>query len=189
MPLHSNTTDYELLVLVSKGDQEAFQKLFYHYHHLIGGFVYKITGSRDMSEEIVQDVFIKIWIRRETLSEVTNFKSWLFTIAKNHTLNCIRELIKVRNLKKELSSLNESECEYDERMDLIEQAIRKLPPQQQKVFMLSRFQHLKYNEIAKEMNISRETVKSYLHIAHTSIMKFVSRRFTQCLLFALSIFF
>ncbi len=169
---------------VANGDETAFSELYYRYHNTLGIYIYQLTQSRELSEEIVQDVFLKIWVGREALTEVTNFKAWLFIISKNHALNSLRTLVKERTLKKNLArdhqlspGMNEERFDNDSYM-LVEQAINQLPEQQKKVFILSRYRRLKYKEIARELNLSRETVKSYLAIAVSSITKFVNSKFS-----------
>lgn len=146
-----------------------------------------------MAEEIVQDVFLKIWTNREALAKVDNFRAWLFVISKNHTLNCLRKLVKERQQQQEWKQSQETELQLDEmhaeeQFQLIDQAISQLPPQQKKVFILSRYRRMKYEEIARELNLSRETVKYYLQTANATIIKFVSSRFLLFFCFYLPCF-
>ena len=179
----SSNNETNLLQQVANGDENAFSKLYYRHHNALGIYIYQLTQSREMSEEIVQDVFLKIWVGRKDLTGVTNFKAWLFVVSKNHALNSLRTLTKERALKKDLvrnyehsSGINEESVDNDSYM-LLEQAINQLPEQQRKVFILSRYRRLKYKEIATELRLSRETVKSYLGLAVSSISKFVNGRF------------
>jgi RNA polymerase sigma-70 factor (family 1) len=190
MPLSNQDqdTEHKLLNLVAAGNEQAFSQLFYLHHQHVAAYVFKLTSSRELAEEVVQDVFIKIWGNRESLTEVKNFRTWLFVISKNHTLNCLRVIIKEK-LKQNaflkhqsLSIISEPVLmntegvtdfeEYEKAMD----AISQLPPQQQKVFILRRLKNMKYQEIAQQLNVSRETVKSYLKLANSSIAKFIARR-------------
>jgi len=179
-PASNNETD--LLQQVANGDETAFSKLYYGYHNILGIYIYQLTQSRELSEEIVQDVFLKIWVGRKALTGVTNFKAWLFIVSKNQALNSLRTITKERTLKKDLSrdyehssGINEESFDNDSYI-LLEQAINQLPEQQRKVFILSRYRRLKYKEIATELKLSRETVKSYLGLAVSSITKFVNAR-------------
>jgi RNA polymerase sigma-70 factor (ECF subfamily) len=186
-------TEKDLLAQVSSGDQSAFAQLFYSYHHQLGIYIFQLTSSREMAEEIVQDVFLKIWTNREALAKVDNFRAWLFVISKNHTLNCLRKLVKERQQQQEWKQSQETELQLDEmhaeeQFQLIDQAISQLPPQQKKVFILSRYRRMKYEEIARELNLSRETVKYYLQTANATIIKFVSSRFLLFFCFYLPCF-
>lgn len=169
---------------VANGDETAFSELYYRYHNALGIYIYQLTQSRELSEEVVQDVFLKIWVGREALTEVNNFKAWLFIVSKNHALNSLRSLVKERALKKnwtrdhQFSPNGDEAAIDDDAYTLLDQAINQLPEQQKKVFILSRYRRLKYREIATELNLSKETVKSYLAIAVSSITKFVNSRFS-----------
>lgn len=183
MPTSSAHNERELLLQVAQGNEKALSELFYQYHHHLGIYIYQLTSSRELAEEIVQDVFLKIWTNRESLTQVDNFKTWLFVIAKNHALNCLRKLVRERMQRQQWANSQESELlpeetNGEEQFQLIDQAISQLPPQQKKVFILSRYRRLKYEEIARELNLSRETVKSYLQIATASINRFVTNRFS-----------
>lgn len=179
----SENNEKDLLLQVAQGHEKAFAQLFHRYHHSLGIYIYQLTSSRELTEELVQDVFLKIWTNRQSLVQVENFEAWLFVITRNHTLNCLRKLVRERMEQKEWRKLQDPEffaagAPDEEQFQLIDQAIRQLPPQQKKVFILSRYRRLKYEEIAQELNLSRETVKSYLQIATSSITKFVTSRFS-----------
>lgn len=177
-----------LLLQVAGGNDKAFRQLFYTYHQPLAMHVFRLTQSVELAEEIVQDVFLKIWTNRETLTEVRNFRAYLFVVSKNQTLNALRKLAKERDNKKayekEAAILyynKESEKDSDY-YNLIDQAIGQLPPQQQKVYCLSRHNCLKYQEIAQQLNISRETVKKYMQLAIASIGTYVRRNMEAFLL-------
>ena len=168
----------ELLLQVALGNEHAFRQLFMEYHQQLGGHMLRITGSTELAEEVVQDVFVKIWLTRETLIGVDNFKAYLFVISKNHALNCLKKLAKervmVKTLEDELEGNNITEtADTNMYYNLLDEAIDQLPPQQQKVYLLSRHGRLKYAEIADQLELSRETVKKYLQIATTSITQYV----------------
>ena len=94
--------DQDLLFRIARGDQEAFTRLFEQYHHRLGAFVFGITRSKEQAEEIVLDVFLKIWMTREVLGEVNNFPSYLFLVARNASISALRKTIRERNLKANL---------------------------------------------------------------------------------------
>jgi len=175
----------ELLIQVTAGMPWAFRTLFMKYHQQLGAYIYRITNSAEIAEEIVQDVFLKIWLNREALAGVQNFKAYLFVVSKNQALNCLRKMAKEQMLKSQWESACTNMHEDDdlnEYRKLIDQAIDQLPPQQQKVYLLSRHKRLKYAEISDEMNISSETVKKYLQIANASITTYVKENLESVLL-------
>jgi RNA polymerase sigma-70 factor (family 1) len=168
----------ELLLKVANGDEHAFSELFNTHHQLLGAHIYRITDSVELAEEVVQDVFLKIWMSRETLTAVQNFRAYLFVISKNHALNCLRKLAKERIHQKTIEEnamaiTPDDNPGLEDYYSLLDEAIDHLPPQQQKVYLLSRHNRLKYDEIASQMGLSRETVKKYLQGATHSITSFV----------------
>jgi len=174
----AHLNERELLTQVASGNEYAFRKLFMVHHQLLGVHMLRITNSVELAEEIVQDVFLKIWLTRETLVGVDNFKAYLFVISKNHALNCLKKLAKERLLIKTMENngfgaLVPETTDTDMYYNLLDEAIDQLPPQQQKVYLLSRHGRLKYAEIADQLELSRETVKKYLQIATTSITEYV----------------
>jgi RNA polymerase sigma-70 factor (family 1) len=168
----------DLLLRVAGGDEHAFSELFNTHHQLLGTHIYRITGSAELAEEVVQDVFLKIWLSRESLAAVQHFRAYLFVISKNHALNCLRKLAKERLRQKTIEEnamalMPEENSGLDTYYSLLDEAIDHLPPQQQKVYLLSRHKRLKYDEIASQMGLSRETVKKYLQASTHSITNFV----------------
>ena len=171
-------SDSDQLIMVAAGNEMAFKQLFLKYHQQLGTHIFRITNSMELAEEIVQDVFLKIWMNREALSEVHNFKAYLFVISKNHTLNCLRKLSRERhhlNICEEnyTMSLTADNGDLNSYHNILDEAIDRLPPQQQRVYLLSRHERLRYAEVADKMNISHESVKKYLRIANASIIAFV----------------
>ncbi|RFZ90913.1 sigma-70 family RNA polymerase sigma factor [Mucilaginibacter conchicola] len=174
------SNEKELLSEVSRGNEHAFSALFSAYNRPLGIHIFRITESAELAEEVVQDVFMKIWLNREALASVENFKAYLFVISKNHALNCLRKLAKERINQISLEDnvvelIPEEAAPANDYYQLLDMAIDHLPPQQQKVYLLSRHNRLKYDEIAAQMGLSRETVKKYLQGATHSITLFVQR--------------
>mgnify|MGYP000597832205 CR=1 FL=1 len=90
-----------LLSNVAAGDENAFAKLFKNYYNQLGGFIMRLTESESLTQEIVQDVFLKIWINRTALSEIDCFKAYLPVVAKNHAFNCLKQIARENSRKKE----------------------------------------------------------------------------------------
>ncbi|MEO8762894.1 MAG: RNA polymerase sigma-70 factor [Ginsengibacter sp.] len=164
--------DKALLLRVSEGDETAFRNLFKTYYNQLGGFIMRITGSEQLTQEIVQDVFLKIWIKRSSLAEIDHFKAYLFVVARNHTFNCLKQIAreKCRNEIWADTVLRQASNNVDETFltdagKLIDEATELLPPRQRKVYILSRREGMKHAEIARELNISLETVKKHMVLA------------------------
>ena len=180
-----------LLNQIAEGDQSAFAQVFDKYHHDLGAFIFGITKSKEAAEEIVLDVFLKIWMTREVLAEVKNFKAYLFTVSKNAAISALRKIIREREQhaswnKTQTESLlgdnNDEAKEKEAHLSLIDQAIDQLSPQRKKIYLLSREKGLKYEEIANLLSISKFTVRAHIQQAVDSIFQFVKSRTTNELL-------
>lgn len=167
-----------LIRLLSEGDEKAFRKVYELYHRKVFAVGLYLTNSRAVAEDITQDVFIKIWNKRADLPEVQHFEGWLKVIVKNHSLNIITRAAKERLASKNLSGpafvlpAAEKQTEKSEEYLLLQKAIDALPPQQQKVYVLSKQQGLKATEIASLLDISIHTVKNHLKAATAAITQF-----------------
>ena len=173
----------DLIVQVSEGDAIAFRQLFDHYRNKIYSLGMLLTRSETLSEEIVQDVFLKVWEKREQLAEINYFNAWLRTVAKNTCSNYLRSLAMEKIALSRFASGSDTETasvENDviakEYGQIIDEAIRQLPPQQKKVYMLSRHSGKKQDEIARELNISIYTVKEYMKLAQRSIRQYLESK-------------
>lgn len=178
----SATEEYnedKLLKLVAAGNQEAFRKLMHVYQPLLLTFVTRLTKSTSAAEEIVQDVFLKIWINREALYEVQRFKSYLFIICRNYAIDQIRKLAREKELANrwENDPINHSESADTDPdtifFTLLDDAIDKLPAQQKKVYMMARGEGLTHAQIAQKTGLSRLTVKKYMKLAIAAISRFI----------------
>lgn len=171
-----------LLEKVAKGDEQAFALLFYEFHQELGSYVFRLTKSLPVSEEIVQDVFVKVWTKRDQLKDVKNFRAFLFTVARNQTFNSLRDEARKALLNQEwYSDLSFSEeqgygPDRERMFDLIDEAISLLPPQQKKAWQLSREDGMKHEEIADRLHLSRETVKRHISLAIASITRHVKNQ-------------
>lgn len=167
-----------LLQEVSEGSESAFRKLFHQYADHLHTYIWQLTKSKELAEEVVQDIFLQIWMARETLSGIRNFRTYLFVITRNHALNALKKMVRERKRQDEWEQTLHTEYEAEDietGLSIVEEAIEQLPAQQQKAWLLSRKQGKKYQEIAQEMNLSRETVKKYIQYATQSITQYVIR--------------
>lgn len=168
----------QLSKLMSSGDEKAFRKLYDLYYDKIFAVSLSFTKSQVISEEIVQDVFLKIWLKREVFSGVHDFEAYLFITARNHILNCLRSRMKEVVFLDYLHSyfvVSEdvtSTLHTKEIHKFIAEARELLPPQQRRVFELSRYEGLNYQAIAEKLDISTLTVKSHM----TKALNFIRLR-------------
>jgi RNA polymerase sigma-70 factor (ECF subfamily) len=171
-PVHN---EKELLNLVVRGDSEAFGGLFHAYHQQLGEYVYQVTESIELTEDIVQDVFIKVWTGRSQLTALDSFTDWLFILARNHTINNLRKKINEHARHREWmeqfdkEEMPETEDATETYRKLLADAVDRLPAQQQRVYRLSRQERLTYEQIAERLKIAPSTVKSHMQEALRSI--------------------
>ena len=172
-----------LLDKVAKGDRRAFSVLFEQHHNLVFNIAYKLTRSRLLAKEIVQDVFLKIWNKQADLSEIKNFGAYVNTIARNQTIDALRVLAReaLRTVEIEDSLLKrpdyqtEEEIQFRDTSRLIASAVQKLSPQQRKVYQLCHEQGLKYEEAAREMGVSPGTIHSHMKQALKNIRVYLEQ--------------
>jgi RNA polymerase sigma-70 factor (ECF subfamily) len=170
-------SEKELLLQVANGDERAFAVLFGQWYPLLSTLLLRITRSEIVAREVVQDVFLKIWMGREALVHVHHFKSYLWVIAKRQAIDALRRKA-IRTAHETSYSETHTSTHTDpaapaDYYTLIDEAVAQLPPQQQRVYLLSRRQRLKQAEIAALMNISLATVKSYMQLAIASVTRYI----------------
>jgi len=191
-PLSDNEiNENEILLRIAQGDEQAFRVLFDRYSRRLALHVFHLTDSAEIAEEVVQDSFLKIWMGREALVHVRDFSAYLFVISRNQALNALRSIARERRRRQdwalthqEGNAIGDPDSLQGHYFTLIDEAVRQLPPQQQKVYLLNRHDRLSYREIAAEMDLSPETVKKYLQLAIGSISDHVRKNLDTWLFLA-----
>lgn len=159
----------EVLSLIEQGDEVAFTKLFHHHRNRIFTIALKLSGSSALAEEAVQDVFLKIWLKRTGLGHVQNFEAYLFTIVQNTMYKTLKRIAKKH--KQALAIQKESSVEATaledqvverEYQSILQKGIEKLPNQQRQVYTLIRERGLKRKEVADLLELQPDTVKYHL---------------------------
>jgi RNA polymerase sigma-70 factor (ECF subfamily) len=178
----SANDEKSLLLRVAEGDENAFRQIFNAHWDNIYSVALAFTKSPVVAEEMVQDIFLRIWLKREKLPEIEKFDDYLFICARNHILNGLRNKLKeqpftddLKNYFREASNQPEQQLLLKESEGIINDAVNHLPPQQRKVFILSQKEGLSHEEIAKEMGLSRLTVKTHMHFALKAVRKYMQR--------------
>ncbi len=180
MPLETIYNEKELLSQVASGDRDAFKELYSVYFPLVERYVSLFESSKRDQDELTQDVFVRIWEKRDKLAGVESFKSYLFFVSRNVVFNYIRAL-KVRKKMNELDDSGETSSESNVENELLfkqyykiaMEAIEKLPAGRQKILKMSVDQGLTLDEIAAELNISRSGVKKQLYTATAFVRQYL----------------
>lgn len=162
----SGNNDDTLQMKVSQGDEQAFKALFDRYHGRLYQYIFNIVKCREVAEELVMDVFLKLWLARDIMSEIENLDGFLFRIAYNKSIDFFRAAAKDKQFTDLLLEKNQipSDSYADAPLQMREyetklrEAITLLPPQRKKIFNLSREEQLTHAQIAEELGISRNTV-------------------------------
>jgi RNA polymerase sigma-70 factor (ECF subfamily) len=173
----------KLLAAIAEGDEAAFKVLFEMYREKLFRYMLKITKSTKIAEEIVLDVFLKLWMGRELLKEIKDLDAFLYRVAYNKAIDFFRMAARERKLKKVIHEKmeNSSEKEADHRiLDneyqlIVEKAIAQLSPQRRLIFNLSRIEGLSHEEIAQQLQLSKNTVRNTIAETLKSIRHYLQQ--------------
>lgn len=171
-------TEKELLKKLRGGDSFAFEVLFYKYRNKVKGFAIKMIPAHIDPEEIVQEVFIKIWMKRETIDPEKDFQSYLFSIAKNLILDYIKSAVNRKlyytgeYFQQDLADNDIPEVAFREiAEEKLQQFLSEIPMRRREIFLLSRFEGLTYKQIAEKLDITENTVDSQIRNALAFLRK------------------
>jgi RNA polymerase sigma-70 factor (family 1) len=172
--LHTTIQLRELQVRIANGDENAFTQLYLHFGKKLNQFAVSLVRSKEIAEELLEDVFVKLWANRQYITGIENITVYLYVAVKNMALN------KLSQKAKELiaapfdfldTAINEFAADpYDlmitsEMMAQMQFAIETLPPRCKMIFKLVREDGLKYKEVAEILNISVNTIDAQMAIA------------------------
>lgn len=159
----------ELIQKISQDDSIAFEALYNHYRMDIYRFIYKFIKSPELSDDLCQEIFIRIWESRNNLVVIKSFKPYLYTITKNHTLNFLkRASVDSKAMGVIYSTFSEKRNEMEdnlitnEYLNHLRNILNTLPAQSREVFKLCRQQGHSYDEVAQMLGISRSCVKKHM---------------------------
>ncbi|MES2328190.1 MAG: sigma-70 family RNA polymerase sigma factor [Bacteroidota bacterium] len=163
----------DLLRQVADDSQAAFSRLLRLYGQRIFSQAMAYTKSVELAEEMVQDIFMKVWEERAELIKLDNFENWLFIVAKNHVIKAMQKRINqpleatvngemVAGLGNTEFTDPQQQTEYNQSYRLLMRAIDLLPEKRKRVFYMSRFENKSQVEIAEELGIHKDTVYQYI---------------------------
>ncbi len=162
------------------GEQRAFEQIYQLYSERIYGRLIRLLKDEDIADSILQDVFLRIWERRAQIDPAQPFKAYLYKIAENFVYDYFRKVARDKKLQVKLRA---AAADYYDQIEenifkkeyeaLIGEAILKLPPQRQKVFLLCKIEGKSYEEAASLLGISISTVSNQLVKATKSVKEYV----------------
>lgn len=162
-------TDLHIFQQIREGDAEAFSRLFDRYYSALCFFAAKYLHDMDQARSLVQQVFVDLWVKREKIEVSASVKSYLYQSVKNRCIDYLRTQKSTSEISETIENLSHIPffdlVEEAELNDRINSSINRLPEKCREIFLLCRFDGLKYAEIAQKLNISVKTVEMQMGIA------------------------
>lgn len=167
--IYREKSDKELAKLLSFGEEDAFRELYIRYKDKIWYYCFCFLKSEEETNDIIQEVFIRLWEMREFINSELSISSFLFTITRNSVLNYLRDTDTRRRIKKALllkvvydGDKTDEQLIFSDYQQLLIEAIDKLPPKRKIIFNMSRNENLSHKEIASQLGISIHTVQEHI---------------------------
>jgi len=168
------STDKTLMLAVRDGDVDKFGVLFDRHHRRLFEFFYRMTGDRTASEDLVQDVFLRMLKYRESFSQNSEFRAWMYHIARTARIDRFRKrqgeasspVQHIESACDGKSSVRlQEQIERDQQVAMLERALLELPNDKRELIVLARYQEMKYEQIASLLGIEVGAVKTRVHRA------------------------
>jgi RNA polymerase sigma-70 factor (ECF subfamily) len=186
---HDTDTETLLILQLKRGSSKAFDKIYQMYAKRLYAYSLQFTKSPEDSQEIVQDVFVKLWMNRKNIRQEDTLRSLLFIMVKHHVINAFRSKINQPVYEeyvhyKETMSVNDTpqHLEYQEFIAIFKKIMKILPVTQQKVISLSRIKQFSNKEIAEKLALSEQTVKNQLSVGLKKLRHELSKIYFLCML-------
>jgi|SRR5690606_6553389 len=173
--------EIELVSRLKEGEHKAFEEIYHIYKDRLIGNLLNILKSHELVEELVQDLFLNVWNKREEIDLNKSFKSYLFKIAANMAKNTIRRAYYDKRMRSRLLPLEERIYLHieegllsEENKQLLERLLEKLPPKRRAIFTLCKIEGMSYKEVSEQLNISENTVNDHIRKANLVFDQFRS---------------
>jgi len=166
----------KILIELAEDNEDSFEVLFNYYYPRLYNFSKSFLKIEDGIDDILQEVFVKIWQKRKSITSTATFNSYIFTIARNLLLNELRRRLNSENIKEAVQSLSTAEeysssqqIEFQELKEVVDYVIDKLPERRKEIFILSRVEGLSHKEIAEKLGIKTKTVEYHISLVIKSL--------------------
>jgi RNA polymerase sigma-70 factor (ECF subfamily) len=174
----AHPNEYQMIAQLAQGDHEAFRSLFMQYFPKLKFFIARLVKSEAVAEELSQELFVKLWEKREILTMVQSFNAYIYRTAKNAALNYLHhkyvEQHHALRLSEHQAQPSDELFQAKEMELIIRLTVEKMPEQRRKIFKMSRTAYLKNEEIAQKLNISKKTVENHLTLALKELRQLLS---------------
>ena len=174
------SSDKHLIRAVKCGDKKSFDELFEKYYDRYFSFACALLHDADAAEDVLQNVFLKIWIGRDRLDESRNFESYLLVSVRNEIFDHLRLKYNQTSVRDDVSEKEDAAADIEAGIALTEtsaimnQKISQMPPQRQRIFMMSRYENLSSKEIADRLGLSVRTVDNHIYLALRELKQIIS---------------
>jgi len=166
---YKTLSDQELTSLLRTGDKYAFTEIYNRYKNLLQNHLYKKLGDQELVKDVLQDLFVKLWANKSEMPLTDNLPGYLFSAARNRVFNHLSHkqveskfISSIQFFFGEDNYITDLKVREREFAQIIRQEIEALPPKMRAVFVLSREEQLSHEEIAKQLNISSQTVSKQI---------------------------
>ncbi len=180
MQSHFFANEKELLLLLKEGNEPAFENIYKLYSSRLYGNIYRMVKSESDAQEILQEVFVKIWKNREGIDPEKSFRSYLFRIAENKVYDFFRKVVRDKKMQARLLVVATEHYDHIEELvlrkennDLLFKAINSLSPQRQQVFRLCKLEQKSYEEVSRKLGISTSTISDHIVKANKAVREYL----------------
>ncbi len=174
----------DLIRRCKAGEEEAFRCIFQHYYVPVKKNIIKFVADLHSAADILQDVFLTLWIKKHTLSDDTDIEAWLFSVSYYKSVSFLRKTVRSPvELPEEADifgpytnsagEMTEMESVYSSQLHLLNEGIEQLSPQKKRAFILYKVKGKSYEEISQEMGLSELSVKQYVKTAMQFLKQYV----------------
>lgn len=184
----------KLLLQIANGDEQAFNILYKRYWDRLYNYLLRVTKSHEASEDIAIDIFTKLWVKRDMLPDIRNMNAFLFKMAYNKTMDFFKHVARNTRMQEIIagqiphpegqadhcsSPAADSPLLNKESQDILHELISELPPQRRLIFTLSKIDGLSQKEIAKELGLSVNTIKTSMANAKKSVRLSLKKKYPE----------
>jgi RNA polymerase sigma-70 factor (ECF subfamily) len=167
------------IVALRTGDEHAFESVYEHFSERLYGHLLKLVKSKDIAQELLQEIFLKVWEKRHSIDPEKSFRSYLFSIAENLAYDFFRKAARDKKLQvylltqaTEAYSYVEENAFNNEYTGLLQKAINALPPRRRQIFQLCKLEGKSYEEAALQLGISTSTISDHIVKATRTIREY-----------------